>query len=163
MSKSCTVPSRIFAQVQNSAIDCTFFIAAVDLWSDNGLTNMNMVLSPATSDKPHRGTPRKRQHSGTITTDTIMSHSSPTDPETPRAVPRNLPWSYTGRNLAPESEVCSLEGDARYMAHYDDNIADFNRDRNIKPSPSRIRRQNLLLSTSATFKPFPPFVVSPTS
>lgn len=48
-----------------SEIDYTFFLATVDLWSEDGKQEMNLVLHPTSSDRsvPFQGKARKRPNS----------------------------------------------------------------------------------------------------
>lgn len=49
-----------------SEIDYTFFLATVDLWSEDGKQEMNLVLHPTSSDRsvPFQAKARKRLNSG---------------------------------------------------------------------------------------------------
>jgi hypothetical protein len=89
MSSTLASPSsQVFLQLKRglSEIDYTFFLATVDLWSEDGKQEMNLVLHPTSSDRsvPFQAKARKRLNS---------SKSRPTDNETAAPGPSVHPTS----------------------------------------------------------------------
>jgi hypothetical protein len=69
-------------------VDLTFFIATVDLWSEDGMREMNLVLNTSNTERNAHITPRRRRR-----TNSAMTVSSPDTPD-----------FAAGVNIAPISE-----------------------------------------------------------
>ena len=76
-----------------SEIDYTFFLATVDLWSEDGKQEMNLVLHPTSSDRsvPFQAKARKRLNSGKV---------RPSDNETPGPGPSAHPTSQADTSVS---------------------------------------------------------------
>jgi hypothetical protein len=76
-----------------SEIDYTFFLATVDLWSEDGKREMNLVLHPTSSDRsvPFQSKARKRLNSG---------KARPSDNETPGPGPSAHPTSQADTSVS---------------------------------------------------------------
>ena len=81
-----------------SEIDYTFFLATVDLWSEDGKQEMNLVLHPTSSDRsvPFQGKTRKRLNS---------SKARPNDNETPGPGPSAHPTSQADASVSRSTHL----------------------------------------------------------
>ena len=88
-----------------SEIDYTFFLATVDLWSEDGKQEMNLVLHPTSSDRsvPFQAKARKRLNSGKV---------RPSDSETPGPGPSAHPTSQADISVSRSKHTDDLSPDA---------------------------------------------------